>query len=125
MFALNGFFIAGTIICALAVLLGLIATVIRRYPDDWALVATAGTELFLIVYAVAAGIRQVGGEMVLGEVWEFWGYLLTALIMPPIAFFWAVSDKSRWANTVLAVSGAITFVMLFRMEQIWHVGVIA
>ncbi|GGJ56929.1 hypothetical protein ACX5K5_04665 [Glutamicibacter bergerei] len=125
MFVLNGFFIAGTIICALAVLLGLIATVIRRYPDDWALVATAGTELFLIVYAVAAGIRQVGGEMVLGEPWEFWGYLLTALIMPPIAFFWAVSDKSRWANTVLAVSGAITFVMLFRMEQIWHVGVIA
>jgi hypothetical protein len=125
LFVLNGFFIAGTIICALAVLLGLIATVIRRYPDDWALVATAGTELFLIVYAVAAGIRQVGGEMVLGEPWEFWGYLLTALIMPPIAFFWAVSDKSRWANTVLAVSGAITFVMLFRMEQIWHVGVIA
>jgi len=125
LFVLNGFFIAGTIICALAVLLGLIATVIRRYPDDWALVATAGTELFLIVYAVAAGIRQAGGEMVLGEPWEFWGYLLTALIMPPIAFFWAVSDKSRWANTVLAVSGAITFVMLFRMEQIWHVGVIA
>jgi hypothetical protein len=125
LFALNGFFIAGTIICALAVLLGLIATVIRRYPDDWALVATAGTELFLIVYAVAAGIRQVGGEAILGEPWEFWGYLLTALIMPPIAFFWAVSDKSRWANTVLAVSGAITFVMLFRMEQIWHVGVIS
>ncbi|PRA01995.1 hypothetical protein CQ019_14705 [Arthrobacter sp. MYb229] len=125
MFALNGFFIAGAIVCALAVLLGIIATIIRRYPDDWALIATAGTEIFLIVYAVAAGIRQAGGEAILGESWEFWGYLLTAAIMPPIAFFWAVSDKSRWANTVLAVSGAITFVMLFRMEQIWHVGVVA
>ncbi|GAB3620346.1 hypothetical protein [Glutamicibacter sp. PS] len=125
MFALNGFFIAGTVVCAVAVLLGVIATIIRRYPDDWALIATGATELFLVIYGVAAAIRQAGGEVVQGELWEFWGYLLTALIIPPVAFFWAVADKSRWANTVLAVSGAIVFVMLFRMEQIWNVGVAA
>lgn len=122
MIIVDGFFIAGTIICAAAVLLGLIATAIRTYPDDYALIATAVTELFLVVYGIAAAIRQAGGEVITGEVWEFWGYLITALIIPPIAFFWAISDKSRWANAVLTASGLIVFVMLFRMEQIWDAG---
>ncbi|EMQ99166.1 hypothetical protein ACIGB6_06265 [Paeniglutamicibacter gangotriensis] len=115
----DGFFIAGVILCALAVLLGVLATIMRDYPDDFALVSVALLEVFLVVYGIAAAIRQAGGQTINGEPWEFWGYLLTALLIPALAFIWAVTDKSRWSNTVLAVSGAIVFVMLFRMEQIW------
>jgi hypothetical protein len=115
----DGFFIAGAILCAVAVLLGVLATIIRTYPDDFALVAVALLEVFLVVYGIAAAIRQAGGQAISGEPWEFWGYLLTALLIPVLAFVWAVTDKSRWSNTVLAVSGAIVFVMLYRMEQIW------
>lgn len=115
----DGFFIAGVILCALAVLLGVLATIMREYPDDFALVSVALLEVFLVVYGIAAAIRQAGGQTINGEPWEFWGYLLTALLIPALAFIWAVTDKSRWSNTVLAVSGAIVFVMLFRMEQIW------
>ncbi|MCW4465278.1 hypothetical protein OK351_07160 [Glutamicibacter sp. MNS18] len=122
MIIVDGFFIAGAIICGVAALLGLVATVIRRHPDDYALIATALTEVYLVVYGIAAGIRQAGGETVTGELWEFWGYLITALIIPPIAFFWAISDKSRWANAVLTASALIVFVMVFRMEQIWDAG---
>lgn len=125
MIVVDGFFIAGAIICAVAALLGLIATIIRTYPDDYALIATAVTEVYLIVYGIAAGIRQSGGEVITGEVWEFWGYFITVLIIPPIAFFWAISDKSRWANAVLTASALIVFVMVFRMEQIWDAGVLA
>lgn len=117
---MNGFFIAGAIVCAVALLVAVIATAIRRHPDDWALVGAIATEVFLIVYGIAAAIRQVGGEAVAGDPIEFWGYFITALIMPPIAFFWAVSEKSRWSNAVLAASSLVTFVMLFRMEQIWQ-----
>lgn len=120
MIALNGFFIAGSIVCALAFVVAVIATIIRKYPDDWALIGAAATELFLVVYGIAAAISQSGGRPVAGDPWEFWGYLLTALVMPPIAFFWAVSEKSRWSNAVLAASAVVTFVMLFRMEQIWQ-----
>ena len=120
MFALNGFFIAGVIVCALALLVAVVATIIRKHPDDWALNGAAATEVFLIVYGVAAAIRQAGGNAVQGDPLEFWGYLITALIMPPLAFFWAVSEKSRWSNAVLGASAAVTFIMLFRMEQIWH-----
>ncbi|MFF5794057.1 hypothetical protein ACFY5D_18600 [Paeniglutamicibacter sp. NPDC012692] len=115
----DGFFIAGAILCAVALILGVVATIIREYPDDFALVSVALLEVFLVVYGVSAAIRQAGGQPISGEPWEFWGYLLTALLIPALAFIWAVTDKSRWSNTVLAVSGVIVFVMLFRMEQIW------
>ncbi|UYQ78483.1 hypothetical protein OF385_04855 [Glutamicibacter sp. JL.03c] len=120
MFALNGFFIAGAVICAAALLVALVATVIRKHPDDWALIGAAATEAFLVVYGIAAAIRQASGNAVQGDPWEFWGYLITALVMPPVAFFWAISEKSRWSNAVLGASALVTFIMLFRMEQIWH-----
>ncbi|MEE1621942.1 hypothetical protein ACQ7DA_12555 [Zafaria sp. J156] len=115
----DGFFIAGTIVCALTVVLGIVAAVIRDHPDDYAIVSLGLVELFLVVYAVAAAVRQAGGEAIAGEAWEFWGYIATALLIPVIAFWWAVSDKTRWSNVVLAAAGATVFVMLFRMEQIW------
>lgn len=115
----DGFFIAGAILCAVALILGVVATIIRDYPDDFALISVALLEVFLVFYGVSAAIRQAGGHPIAGEPWEFWGYLLTALLIPVLAFIWAVTDKSRWSNTVLAVSGVIVFVMLFRMEQIW------
>lgn len=115
----DGFFIAGALICAVTVLLGVIAAITRDYPDDFTLVSVAALELFLLVYGVSAGIRQAGGQAISGEPWEFWGYLITALFVPALAFVWAVTDKSRWSNLVLAASGLTVFVMLFRMEQIW------
>lgn len=115
----DGFFIAGVVLCAITLLLGVLGTVIHDYPDDLALVSVVLLEVFLVVYGISAAIRQAGGQPIAGEPWEFWGYLLTALLIPALAFVWAVTDKSRWSNTVLAVSGVIVFVMLFRMEQIW------
>lgn len=115
----DGFFIAGAILCAITLLLGVLGTIVHDYPDDLALVSVVLLEVFLVVYGISAAIRQAGGQPIAGEPWEFWGYLLTALLIPALAFVWAVTDKSRWSNTVLAVSGVIVFVMLFRMEQIW------
>ncbi|GAA3700521.1 hypothetical protein GCM10022377_12230 [Zhihengliuella alba] len=121
----SGLLIAGAVVCAVSVLVAVVATFARDYPDDIAILGVAAVELFLIVYGVTAGIRQAGGDPVSGELWEFWGYLLTALLIPVLAFWWAVTDKTRWSNLVLAAVGATVFVMLFRMEQIWHGGVLA
>ena len=43
----------------------------------------------------------------------------TALIVPVIAVGWAVTDKTRWSNLVLAVVGPTIAVMLHRMQVIW------
>jgi hypothetical protein len=115
----DGFFIAGAVVCAASVVLGVVAAIIRDHPDDFAILGVAAVELYLLAYGIAAALRQAQGEALAGAAWEFWGYIATALLVPPLAFVWAVSDKTRWSNVVLAAAGATVFVMLYRMEQIW------
>ncbi|GAA1344657.1 hypothetical protein [Arthrobacter roseus] len=114
-----GFFIVGALVCLISTLLCFGAATLRQPPNDITIISVAVVELFLVVYAVSAAIRQFTGEPVLGELWEFWGYLLTALLVPVGAFWWAILERSRWSNLVLGAVGITIFVMLFRMEQIW------
>ncbi|MHA7263348.1 hypothetical protein ACX80W_09130 [Arthrobacter sp. TMN-37] len=116
---IDGFLLAGSVIGIVSALLCIGAAVLRQPPNDITILSVAAVELFLLVYAVAAGVRQLGGEPVVGEAWEFWGYLLTALVLPVGAFWWAILERSRWSNLVLAAAGLAVFVMLVRMEQIW------
>ncbi|WP_323961275.1 hypothetical protein GC088_05670 [Arthrobacter sp. JZ12] len=115
----DGFFIAGAAVCLLSTLVCVGAAAIRQPPNDITILAVAAVELFLLVYLVAGVLRQAGGESVAGEPWEFWGYLVTALMIPVGAFWWAILERSRWSNLVLGAVGITIFVMLFRMEQIW------
>jgi hypothetical protein len=115
----DAFFITGAVITLVSTLICVVAALIRQPPNDITILAVAAVELFLLVYGVAAVVRQLGGEAVAGETWEFWGYWLTALLVPVAAFWWAVLERSRWSNLVLAAVGLTVFVMLYRMEQIW------
>ena len=112
-------FIVGTIVCLVSLVLCFGAAILKQGPNDLTILSVAAVELFLLVYAVAAGIRQIGGEGVAGEVWEFWGYLFTAVLIPVGAIWWSLMDRSRWSNLVLGAGGITVCVMLFRMEQIW------
>lgn len=116
---MDPFFLIGVLVCALSAVLCIGAAVLRQPPNDITILSVAAVELFLLTYTVGALIRQLTGEPVLGEAWEFWGYLLTALLVPVGAFWWSILEKTRWSNLVLAGAGLTVFVMLFRMEQIW------
>jgi hypothetical protein len=115
----DGFFITGAIVCLLAALICIVAAVIRQPPNDITILSVAAVELFLLVYGIAAIVRQAGGESVAGEVWEFWGYWITALLVPVAAFWWSILELTRWSNLILGAVGLTIFVMLVRMEQIW------
>ncbi|WP_342022129.1 hypothetical protein AAE021_09655 [Arthrobacter citreus] len=112
-------FIVGTIVCLVSLVLCFGAAILKQGPNDLTILSVAAVELFLLVYAVFGVIRQMGGEGVAGEAWEFWGYLFTALLIPVGAIWWSLMDRSRWSNLVLGAVGITVFVMLFRMEQIW------
>lgn len=112
-------FIIGTVICALSVVICWAMTILRSHPADSAIISLAAIELYLIVYAVYAGIRQGMGTAVVGEAWEFWGYVITALLLPIGVFVWAVVDKTRWSNLVMSFVGLVVFVMVYRLEEIW------
>lgn len=112
--------IVGTVVCAASLLICWVMTPVRDHPADSSIVSIAAVELFLLAYGVYAGVRQLGFDApILGEVWEFWGYLATALLLPIGVFIWAMVDRTRWSNLVMSSVGLVVFVMVYRMEEIW------
>lgn len=112
-------FVIGAAICALSTLTCWLMTALRPHPADSSIISLGLIELYLLVYAVYAGIRQAMGATVVGEAWEFWGYIITVLILPIGVFIYAVIDKTRWSNLVMSFVGLVVFVMVYRLEEIW------
>lgn len=92
-----------------------------RSPNDLTLGATALVELLLIAQLIIAVIAPGAGNAPTGSGLEFWVYLVSAIIIPPAAAFWALIERGRWSTVVLAVACLAVAVMLYRMSQIWFV----
>lgn len=105
--------LVSTVIC-------LAAGIFRKAPNDTTILSVAAVELSLLVYLIGSIVRVAGGEQMAGEPWEFWGYLLTALLLPVGAVYWAILERTRWSNFVLAAVGVTALVMAARMNQIWY-----
>ncbi|MEO3932674.1 hypothetical protein WMO79_07665 [Micrococcaceae bacterium Sec7.4] len=105
--------LVSTVVC-------LTAAILKKAPNDTTILSVAAVELSLLVYLVGSIVRVAGGEQIAGEPWEFWGYLLTALLLPVGAVYWAILERTRWSNFVLAAVGVTALVMAARMNQIWY-----
>lgn len=92
----------------------------RRAPNDYTLGATLFVELLLLAHLVAAIVAPFAGNPATGDAVEFYAYLVTAIIMLPLAGFWALTDRSRWSNVVLGVANLAIAVMLIRMLDVWY-----
>ena len=77
-----GGWLLSTIICA-------VAGILKKAPNDATILSVAAVELSLFLL-VGSIIRVASGEQIAGEPWEFWGYLLTALILPISAVYWSI-----------------------------------
>ncbi|MDQ0679287.1 hypothetical protein QFZ30_002669 [Arthrobacter pascens] len=98
----------------------LVAGILKRAPNDVTILSVAAVELALLVYLVGSIVRVISGEPIAGEAWEFWGYLVTAMLLPPAAVYWSILERTRWSNFVLAAVGVTALVMAARMNQIWY-----
>ena len=49
----------------------------------------------------------------------FWGYVLTELILLPVAAAWAFAERSRWSSVVLLVAALTVAFLQLRMVQVW------
>lgn len=113
-----------TVQIVVAVLAGLVCLVLgfaRRAPNDFTLGATALVELLLIVQVVIAIVAPLTGNQPTGSLLEFWVYLVSAVLIPPAAGFWALIERNRWSTVILGVASLAIAVMLYRMGQIWFV----
>ncbi|WP_248958878.1 hypothetical protein [Sphaerisporangium perillae] len=102
----------------LAVLCVIVA--IRDRPMGVVLLAGLGVlELALLAQAVIGIVKVIGGEGS-GETATFVGYLLGSIVIPPVAAFWALGERTRWGPAVAAVACFAIPVMVGRLLQIWQ-----
>ena len=109
---------------AVAVVAGLLCIVLglaARVPNDLTNGALVLVELLLLVQLVVAIAAPAFGNEPTGSLFEFYIYLLGALLLPPAAVFWALLERSRWSTVVLGVAALAVAVMVYRMLQIWTV----
>jgi len=93
---------------------------IFRRPPSWISVGVIAVVEGLLLAQLAVTIALVAtGSSAKGDTVEFFGYILTALIVPPAAVGWAVIERTRWSTLVIGISGLTVAVMLVRMWQIW------
>ncbi|MBF0672837.1 MAG: hypothetical protein IR160_09655 [Salinibacterium sp.] len=99
----------------------LVAGLMGRLPNDFTLGATAVVFVFLLGQVVVALIAPVVGNVTSGSLLEFWTYLVSAVLLPPLAGFWALIERNRWSNVILGVVCLAVAVMVWRMNEIWFV----
>jgi len=95
----------------------LVLTIRNTAAGKGLLGATGGLLVLLVVQlvvSIALWGRADGTDPLL-----FFGYLFTALLLVPLAGFWAFAELSRWGPAVVAAAAVTVFVMIERMDQIW------
>jgi hypothetical protein len=105
----------GVVAGLLLVVMGLIG----RKPSGFSLALVAGSEFGLLMQLIASIILVISGERAKLDTWEFFGYLIVALMVPVAAAIWALVDRNRWSTVVMGAGILTVTVMLVRMQQIW------
>lgn len=115
------------LVVGIAVLVGVgcvVAGFARAKPNDLVLGAAALVEVLLIAQVVIALIAPAVGNVPTGSLLEFWVYLVSAALLPPLAAFWALVERNRWSTVILGVACLAVAVMVYRMGQIWFIQVV-
>jgi hypothetical protein len=106
-------------VAVLAGLLCIIIGLVGQKPGDLTMGATALVELLLLVQLGVAIAAPFFGNSPSGSVLEFWVYLIAAVLVPPLAVFWGLIERTRWSTVILGIACLAVAVMVYRMGQIW------
>ncbi len=114
-----GFTVVAAVIAAAAAVVALVLGLAGRKPSDLSLAGPAIVEVLLIAQLVIAIVAPLAGDPPTGSIIEFYAYLISALVIPPAAIFWALTERTRWSVVVVGVACFAIAVMLVRMQIIW------
>ncbi len=93
-------------------------TASERALDNPLFYGLATLEVLLLAQLVA-GLVALGVSDREVETATFVGYLLTTVLILPIAVVWAVAEKSRWGTAVLVLAGVTIAALVLRSHQVW------
>jgi len=116
----DGWFWAAVVLGVLSCVVCLVQALRGRAPDDFSQGSVVALEVLLLVYCVGSVLLPLLGPSASGSVVEYWGYLLTALLIPAGTFVWSLVERSRWSTLILAAAGPVVIVMVYRMNYIWY-----
>lgn len=108
------------VVTALVLALGTALQTARNRPPGRVLLGlSAVLELVVLVMVVVAVVAMVGGRTT-GEPVTFVAYLVGVLLVMPLVMGWALVERTRWSNVVLAVGALTVMAMTARLDQIWR-----
>jgi hypothetical protein len=106
-------------VAAAAALLAVVLGLAGRKPSDLVLAGPALLELLILAQGVIGAVAPFVGNPPTGNPVEWWAYLVGALVIPPAAIFWALSERTRWSVVVVGIACFAIAVMFVRMQIIW------
>ncbi|MGC4795147.1 hypothetical protein ACLQ3H_13615 [Micromonospora saelicesensis] len=98
----------------------LVAAVRHRPPGRVQFVGLAVLEVALLVLSVLALVAVGGGDRP-GEPGAFFGYLVTLVCLPPLAWVLARMEPTRWGSAIVCAVCLVTPVVVVRLQQTWEV----
>lgn len=83
--------------------------------------AVAALELVLVAVLVSGSVALNRTDAPVDGV-LFISYLVTNVVIAPVAVLWGVAEKSRWGTGVVVVALFTIAVLMERVLQIWQAG---
>lgn len=112
----------GVLIIAVALIAAILALIVfaaKKPPNDFTILPAALSAILLLVQIIIMIVAPFVGNPAVGDPLEIWLYLITAFALPIGAAIWALTDRTKWANLVLAVVQLSIAVMTWRMLVLW------
>ncbi|PTA42506.1 hypothetical protein C8054_30240 [Micromonospora sp. RP3T] len=117
----DGFLPTIAIVLSLAVAVwALVAAVRQQPPDRIQFAGLAVVEVALLALTVVALVALGGGDRP-GEPGAFFGYLVTLVCLPPLAWVLARMEPTRWGSAIVCAICLVTPVVVVRLQQTWEV----
>lgn len=117
------FTIAQIAVAVGAGVLCVVAGLAGRRPGDVTVGSLALLLLALVAQVIVAVVAPFAGNSPSGSLLEFWVYLVSAVLLPPLAVGWALVERSRWSTVIMGIAALSVAVMVWRMYVIWTVQV--
>lgn len=97
---------------------GLVTAIADKPPGAKQLIFAAGVELFTVVQTVVALAKLALGYRPVEPATTI-GYLVVVVILIPLAWFWANTERTRFSGVVMAIAALSVFGMTLRLLTLW------
>ena len=101
-----------------AVVWGVVTAIADKPPGRAQLLFAAGVWLVTLAQSVIAGVRLVAGFRPQSPA-TLIGYLIAIVVLIPVAWFWANTERTRYSGLVLAVAALAVLAMTLRLLALW------